>query len=898
MIGRRLGHFEILEVLGAGGMGEVYKARDLELSRLVALKLLPAASIADPERKRRFAFEARAASALNHPNIITIYEISSFDGGDFIAMELVEGRTLDQMLRDGPIPLPDVVNYGLQAADALAAAHAGQLVHRDLKPANIMVTPRGLVKVLDFGLAKLTGFGQSDPDGNLKTITAHTQEGAIVGTLAYMSPEQAEGLKVDARSDIFSFGAVLYEMVSGKRPFVGTSTVSTLASILRDEPRPLAGIRPNLPSGLDCVISGCLRKLPEQRYQSMEEVRAQLEQIKAGHGARPASQPFRWPHWKTVAAVAAAATLILAGAYYLRNNKARHSPAPNDFALTRATNDSGLTTEPAISRDGKLLAYASDRAEGNLDIWVRQAAGGDSVRLTHDPSDEREPSFSPDGTRITFRSDRDGGGIFVVPSLGGEVRMVAKDGRRPRFSPDGRWIAYWTEDFTRAGRVFLIPSAGGAPRRIAPAFADAREPVWAPGGNALLLSAAFGGQPHDWWLVSIDANGPAPVQTGAAASFTRAGLDSDAAPGDWWNDRVIFAAGKGDTRNIWSVALAPGSPQIQDAPERVTAGSSLDASPNFSTDGVVAFSSGTGTTDLWALPINANSGTVTGPMQRLPGNGVFGPDDPSLSADGAVCVFATRGPRLMEIRSRNFTTGHESVPVSIADFEKAPEGTPNSIGRPFVSPDGARIAFRRRIGKTYGIGLVSAAGGISEELCRDCGSPNSWLPSGKLLLFETSGKLPRIGVIDAASHQHRVVLESASWSLISAQVSPNGRTIAFCARVGESRSTIFVAPWNDGAPVPESQWTPITEASEYAARPRWSPDSNMLYFALGRNPKIGGRRIDPSTGKPSGPVLHVQRFPLARYQFTRSNIAISPRQMILAVRESLANIWLRAPEGR
>jgi len=208
MIPRRLGHFEILEKLGEGGMGEVYKACDLELERLVALKLLrPTAS--NPELKRRFGFEARAASALNHPNIVTIYEISNFEGCEFIAMELVEGRTLGQMLSGGMLPLEDVLNYAVQVADALATAHAGQIVHRDLKPANVMVTPRGLVKVLDFGLAKSIQSGISAA-GDVETITTNTEDGAIVGTLAYMSPEQAEGRRVDARSDIFSFGAVLY----------------------------------------------------------------------------------------------------------------------------------------------------------------------------------------------------------------------------------------------------------------------------------------------------------------------------------------------------------------------------------------------------------------------------------------------------------------------------------------------------------------------------------------------------------------------------------------------------------------------------------------------------------------------------------------------------------------
>jgi serine/threonine-protein kinase len=270
MIGQTIAHYQVVEKLGEGGMGVVYKARDTHLDRFVAIKLLPPEKVADPERKRRFVQEAKAASALNHPNIITIYDIAAEGGREFIAMEYVSGKTLAQMVAGQPLPASEAVKYAVQAADALAAAHAAGIVHRDLKPANIMVTEEGWVKVLDFGLAKLTEAG-----GPESTVTL-TAEGAIVGTVAYMSPEQAEGKRLDARTDIFSFGAVLYEMVSGRRAFGGETAVSALAAVLRGEPPPLR----EAPTELASIVHRCLRKDPRERYQGARELKAALEELR------------------------------------------------------------------------------------------------------------------------------------------------------------------------------------------------------------------------------------------------------------------------------------------------------------------------------------------------------------------------------------------------------------------------------------------------------------------------------------------------------------------------------------------------------------------------------------------------------------------------------------------
>jgi serine/threonine-protein kinase len=279
MVGTSVLQYQLLEKLGSGGMGDVYKAQDTRLNRFVAIKVLPAKMSTDPERRRRFVQEAQAASALNHPNIITIYDIVTEGDAQFMVMEFVSGSTLHDSITSGGLPIPQVLQYGAQMADALAAAHAAGIIHRDLKPSNVMITRSGLVKILDFGLAKLTDLNPSS-DKQATDLGPLTQEGAILGTVSYMSPEQAEGKPVDARSDIFSFGSVLYEMVSGRRAFDGGSSISTLSSVLRDDVKPFADVAPETPPLLEAIISRCLPKDPNARWQSMKEVEKALTGLK------------------------------------------------------------------------------------------------------------------------------------------------------------------------------------------------------------------------------------------------------------------------------------------------------------------------------------------------------------------------------------------------------------------------------------------------------------------------------------------------------------------------------------------------------------------------------------------------------------------------------------------
>jgi eukaryotic-like serine/threonine-protein kinase len=433
---------------------------------------------------------------------------------DFIAMEFIAGKTLDQAIPRKGMRLGEALQIGVQIADALSAAHAVGVIHRDLKPGNVMVTEQGHVKLVDFGLAKLTE-RLAGADETTRTLDVRTEPGTLIGTFAYVSPEQAEGQTVDARSDIFSFGTLLYEMVTGRRAFAGDSRMSTLASILRDDVKPVRDLVENVPPELDRIISRCLRKDAARRFQHMDDVKVALQEIReesesgksraAASPVRPVRGPWAWP-----AAIVAAILCLCAAAVYLWRGQPARAPAPRVAA--QLTRDRGLTAFPSLSADGRLLAYASDRdGGGNLDIYVRQVAGGQPIRLTRDPADDYDTDISPDGILVAFRSDRGAGGIYVVPALGGEERLIAAGGRRPRFSSDGQWILYWVghPGFTErgSGMLYVVPATGGVPRQLAASFRCAGYPVWAPSGTRILFLGrrSVGDGAFNWYVTPVES---------------------------------------------------------------------------------------------------------------------------------------------------------------------------------------------------------------------------------------------------------------------------------------------------------------------------------------------------------------------------------------------------------
>jgi serine/threonine protein kinase len=395
--GTRLGPYEVLSRIGAGGMGEVYRARDTRLGREVAIKVLPADRISDADRRRRFVQEAQAASALNHPHIITIYEIESADGNDFIVMEYVRGKSLDALIPRQGMRLNEALRISIAVADALIAAHARGIIHRDLKPANVIVGTDGTVKVLDFGLAKLIGDADA-PEEDSPTITSHalvSAPGTIAGTAAYMAPEQATGGIVDVRTDIFSFGALLYEMVTGQRAFAGTSTVDTLSGVVRAQPKRPTEITTGIPPDLEKVILRCLRKEPDRRFQHIDDVKVALQEVKeeSESGVRASASVVRSHRRGPIAALVGGALVIVGATAWLLLPWHRGEQAPAPMRPVALTSLTGWEFYPTFSPDGEQVAFSwNGTKQDNWDVYVTLVGSSDVRRLTSDLGEDAKPT--------------------------------------------------------------------------------------------------------------------------------------------------------------------------------------------------------------------------------------------------------------------------------------------------------------------------------------------------------------------------------------------------------------------------------------------------------------------------------------------------------------------------
>ncbi|MFO7609559.1 MAG: protein kinase, partial [Candidatus Krumholzibacteriia bacterium] len=444
-----LGPYRLAAQLGVGGMGEVYRARDTKLDRDVAIKILPEAVTADPDRHARFHREARAMAAFNHPHVAAVHALGEHEGRHYLVMELVAGESLAQTLARGPLPVDRALHLARQMAAGIEAAHGAGIVHRDLKPANVMLTPDGDAKILDFGLAKVFAEDSEERTGldDPTLTTDRTRAGVVLGTAAYMSPEQARGLAVDKRTDVWAFGVVLFEMVSGRRPFGGATVTDTLAAVLRAEP-PWDALPRDLPAPVGRLIQRCLQKDPRRRLHDAADARIVLEDLGAPDGPYAPSSPLRglaeagdrapratgrraaWP----AVAVAVAACAVAAWALWLRPE------APAQPPRARSLTFSGRDWAPSVSPDGALVAFTSDR-DGVSRIWLKQLAGGGEAPLTAGPDDMAR--FSPDGAQVLFVRDAEGSrDLHRVPVLGGQPRRVVGDATEGDWSPDGQRVAF------------------------------------------------------------------------------------------------------------------------------------------------------------------------------------------------------------------------------------------------------------------------------------------------------------------------------------------------------------------------------------------------------------------------------------------------------------------------
>jgi Tol biopolymer transport system component/predicted Ser/Thr protein kinase len=732
--GRTIAHYQMQDKLGEGGMGVVYLARDTHLDRPVAIKILPPERVADLGRKRRFVQEAKAASALNHPNIITIYDISSDQGVDFIAMEYVAGKALDQMMGRKGLPLRETLKYAVQMADALAAAHEAGIVHRDLKPGNVMVTEKGLVKVLDFGLAKLVE--PFEPEGSA-TVTLepapHTEEGTIVGTVAYMSPEQAEGKKVDARSDIFSFGSVLYEMVTGRRAFQADSKLSTLTALLHREPEPIG---PEAPPELHRIISRCLRKDPARRFQHMEDLKVALEELKeesdSGALAAPAAKPpVRRVSPLLLVGVAGAVALAAAAWFWFRRAP---SPAPQ-AALTPVplTSYSGLEDHPSFSPDGTQVAFAWRRGR-DRDIYIKQIGVEEPFRLTNDPADELGPAWSPDGGYIAFTRalPNEKFAVVVVPQRGGPERVVVEFAWPPpllRATPAAAAGLAWTPDgksLVAAGRdnseepsgLFVVSVASGERRRLtSPPEAKPGDstPAVSPDGRSVVFSR-FVGDRSDLYLLRLGADGGAdgePARLPAGQSNARPAWTAD-------GREVIF----GSAGALWRM-----TPSTSAVPRRLALPGQPASNPAISPRGSrLAYTAGSFDTNIWRVGISGS-----GRESRQPAKFIASTRAelvPDYSPDGKRIAFMSQRSGAPEIWVCDSDGSH---PVQLTSF-----GGPFANG-PRWSPDGEQIVFYSDAAGNRDVYVINARGGAPRRLTdhptRDTNP--GWSRDGRWIYFSS-----------------------------------------------------------------------------------------------------------------------------------------------------------------
>jgi serine/threonine protein kinase len=750
--GSRLGPYEIVGQIGAGGMGEVYRAKDPRLNRDVAIKVLPASFSEDADRLRRFEQEAKAAGVLNHPNITAVYDIGedSSSGAPYVVQELLEGETLRATLAGGKLSTRRATDYAMQIAHGLAAAHDKGIVHRDLKPENLFVTKDGRIKILDFGLAKLTQpeGGAASPLTNIPTETRGTEPGVVLGTLGYMAPEQVRGKSADARSDIFSFGAILYEMLSGRRAFHGDSAADTMSAILREDPPDLSATNQSVPPGLERIVRHCLEKNPEQRFHSAHDVAFALEalsQTSTPQVAAPLEAPAARTRRVPPLAWLVAGLAMGAAIAWLATRRAAPLATPTADAgapvFRRLTNLSGLEDFPTLSPDGQLLAFVH-RSGSKSDIWVQRAGSRRPTDITIDCKGESfSPAFSPDGRLIAYGSQCGGGGIFLMGATGEDVRRLTKFGTHPAWSPDGKTIFYSNELIIRPyGRLgvsalWTVDISTGNSRMLYEG--DAIQPAVSPHGQRIALwGLPTGGSQRDIFTIPINglAKGERPVPV------------TNDPPVDWnpvWSPdghELYFLSNRDGVMNLWRVPIdeATGKtlgPAIADRlPAREVGGIAL------SRDGRhLAYVDRQQTFSFDRLTFDANGRLVGKPEEIY--QSALEVADFDVSPDGKWIVFDSRG------------ASQEDLYLMSSDGTGVRQVTddPFKDRHPKFSPDGGRIAFHSDRSGRYEIWTIAPDGSGLTQLTHTQGDTiiePHWSPDGKMIAVDNGGRLGQLIRLD------------------------------------------------------------------------------------------------------------------------------------------------------
>jgi eukaryotic-like serine/threonine-protein kinase len=818
-VGQEVSHYRILMRLGAGGMGEVFLAHDHILERRVALKLLPVRFSADVERLQRFIREAKAASALNHPNIITIYEIGEIDTAlgktAFIAAEFIEGETLRTWVTDAERRLPGALEIATQVASALDAAHKAGIVHRDIKPENVMVRPDGLVKVLDFGLAKLTAppADRNDSDGARSVKAVKTQPGMILGTLRYMSPEQARGRGVDARSDIFSLGVVLYELLTGEPLFAGDTDADVVAAILHQDVPPLDQQLSDVPAELERIVQKALAKDKEQRYQNARDLQIDLQSLKqesemrarlARSGARVTSRQasqtssaMTAPRFslRQVLTGLTVALLLTAAIWWLvmRRSGQVATPPPESLKTVEVVTWQSAPGEVysigAFSPDGKWVAFTSTEG-GSKNIWIKQAASGDAKPSTEDDYDNANPIWSPEGDELAFTSLRSGQwGIWRKPPLGGTPSLLKTlalgEGsvRLRRWSKKSTTIYYESMQ-----NLFALEINSGQTRQVTnldPTKVKPQTINISPDEQHIAYIASNDDGSDSIWVV--------PRQGGAAKQI--AGLLSEARNTVWHADsrRLFFSANVDGTFQIFVTDLAGHQPA------QITKGDRDSLVLDASTDGTrVLYGSSKEDSDLWGVnvatsnefPVASDIGfelwpDVSPDSQRVAYQAVMNLSQGNKLDNSAVLTKPVRG---------------EAKPFLLAQDGSLLKW----------SPDGKRLAFLRPANDAYALWTVNAVGGEEKQL--------------------TTGELPQVSYL--ALPYQRCEISNFSWS-------PDGQRLVYVSKNNDPQNLWAVDANGTG----HVQITSNNDANLWLYCPLWSADGGRIAYSARTNRVANGEKV-------------------------------------------------------
>jgi serine/threonine protein kinase len=742
--GTRLGPYEVLSLLGAGGMGEVWRARDSRLGRDVAIKVLPDDVAGSQQALARFEREAKAVAALSHPNILALFDIGEENGIRYAVTELLDGESLRDALARGALPLKKTLDIAVQLADALASAHEKGIVHRDIKPENVFMTKDGRAKLLDFGLARQSGLHSDSNFTDSPTAAALTEKGAIVGTVAYMSPEQASGYDVDFRSDQFSLGIVMYEMLTGTRPFRGSTVPETLTAIIRVEPEPLENAAPSVPVVIRMIVARLLAKDPSDRFAATRDLAHDLATWRAHVSELTASPlsvrdiadvPVR--RWRTLARASLALTLvaIVLGAGILLG---RHLKSDSRSAMTaprfqRLTTFDGIENWPTISPDGKTVAYQKVQ-NGRSDIYTVRVGGKNPVNLTAGLEGYHgEPAFSPDGRFIAFHS---GGGIFVMEATGESPKRVSEFGHAPAWFPDGKRIVVTTEATpdpaygSALNKLSIVDLGTGAREEIAGVMA-ANQPSVSPRGLRIAYwgyQSGVGGQ-RDIFTVGTG--------TGGARSPVAATADAALDWSPFWSGDgrfLYFASDRGGTMNLWRVAIDEASGKVEGTPEPVTVPASWAGSFRATPDGnSIVFAEVERERILERVPFDADTEKVTGapvPLAR------FGTplNLPHVSPHGDLLTFTEIGI-------------NESIVVLKTDGTSVRKLTDDShhYRMSTFSPDGRKVVFHSDRSGTYDLWTINVDGsGLTPFTRSKSGNVKVpiWSPDGKTIAATTMSGHP------------------------------------------------------------------------------------------------------------------------------------------------------------